>query len=66
MTSENRKTGFAARLYEFIGAFDTSANDYIYDNIKDSTHKLRELEARIVRLENPKSGLKGVRHQQAI
>ena len=66
MTSEKKKPGFAARLYEFVNAFDTSGNDYIYDSIKDSTNKLRELEARIARLENPNSELKEVRHQQAI
>ena len=66
MTSENKKTGFATRLYEFLNRFDTSANDYIYDNIRDSTNKLRELEARIARLENPNSALREVRHQQAI
>ena len=66
MTSEKKKTGFAARLYEFVNAFDTSGNDYIYDSIKDSTNKLRELEARLARLENPKSALREVRHQKAI
>jgi len=66
MTIEKKRPGIAARLYEFVNAFDTSGNDYIYNSIKGSTNKLRELEARISRLENPKSELKEVRHQQAI
>ena len=66
MTSENRKAGFGSRLSKFISALDYSSSDFIYDNIKDSTEKLRELEARIARLENPKSELKEVRHPQAV
>jgi len=66
MTSENRKAGFGSRLSKFISALDYSASDFIHENIKDSTNKLRELEARVARLENPKAELKEVQHQQAI
>ena len=66
MTKDTSKTGFVAKLMEFIDAFDTSGSDVIYDNIERSSNKLRELDARVARLENPNAELREVRHETAI
>ena len=64
MSKENSNTGIGQRISRIISALDYSSSDFIYDNIEESTNKLRELEARIARLENPESDLREVHHQQ--
>jgi len=65
MTTESTKTGFKTRLVNFISAFDSSPSDYIFDGIKHSSDKLRELESRVARLESESVNLSEVPQRKA-
>jgi hypothetical protein len=66
MTIENSKTTFKTRLVNFISAFDSSPGDYLFETAQYSHNKLRELEARIARLETADTKVVEVLQKEAV
>jgi len=66
MTSTDSKTGFKTRLVNFISAFDATPGDYLFEGVQYSHNKLRELEARVARLESAPPVAADVRQREAV
>ena len=66
MTIANSNPAFGTRVKEFILALDATPGDYLFDNAEYARQKLRELEARITRLENQGIELAEVPQQSSV